>query len=98
MLGLGKSSKTGPPWEFVLTLDEDPGFGASILLIPLEHQILDRLMCPTCSAHVWDKIAQTALIKHPALDWPHVPGGDRPTCKCRSCGYTAGVIFRFALA
>lgn len=94
--------------EFVLTIGEGMGRldttpsarqvaqNASLLLIPLEYETLNRILCPGCSGHAWQTTMRMSLTPREDLDWPFTcPGGDLHHCECKTCGHSIEVTFWF---
>ncbi len=72
---------------------------ASLPLVPLEYETLNRILCPHCAGHRWNRVTQEALHGGDTpgkLDWPYFsPPGDRLTCSCADCGHTIRATFWF---
>jgi hypothetical protein len=95
-------------YEFVLTLSEGlgrlapspspEGLGvvASTVMIPLEYETLNRILCPKCAAHEWESHIRRSIVGHEKLRWPYpTPGGDRHNCVCKACGFSITATFYF---
>lgn len=94
--------------EFVLTLEEglarartqpapeQLSMMASALLVPLEYETLNRILCPGCAGHDWRLTMQGALRDREQFDWPYFgPAGDELHCECERCGHSITVTFWF---
>jgi hypothetical protein len=69
---------------------------ASSIIVPLEYETLNRIQCPQCSKHTWERLVQFAVPAKPNMDWPFLgPGGDRLDCQCKNCGHAITVNFWF---
>ena len=90
------SLKDGLARELARPTREQLDLMASGLLIPLEYEALDRIVCPICTERDWDLLKQWALERRVDLEWPYsCPGGDAHECRCNSCGHSMTVTFWF---
>jgi hypothetical protein len=96
-------------FEFVLALSEalarqtDPPSGSALelmataLLVPLEYEMLNRILCQSCAANEWDTLVRRQVAGRQEIHWPYAPAGDEHHCVCRKCGYEITVLFWFSL-
>jgi hypothetical protein len=68
----------------------------ALLLVPLEYETLQRVLCPKCGGRSWDSVIHASLTPRADLNWSHSIGGDYHECKCKACGYVLTVTFWFA--
>lgn len=70
--------------------------GASSVLVPLEYEKLDTLVCPQCGAPNLQQISRGSLSARKDVPWPYAcPAGDEHKCICKECGLFVVVRFWF---